>query len=204
MAENSERCVFCEIEDLLDTLRTLIESTAEALGDSVPSGRDGGGGRARHGGSRARGKESNRDDEDDCPRHHPHPHPRPCPPDPHCGDCEIETIVDGTLTVPAQKPDIERILRFDPTCRITHWEEVRPQGRRKIVVSGIVEIGVEYVAQLPDQSVHFAHFLAPFHTFFLCRDQVDDVRCEVEYSHYELLDPRTISKLVLLHVWAEH
>lgn len=92
------------------------------------------------------------------------------------------------------------MLRFAPKCRITNWQAIYPQGRRKIVVSGIVTVDVEYVADLPGQPMHFVHFVLPFHTFFHCEHPIMDVKCRVEYVHEELLDPRTISKVIVLDV----
>lgn len=121
----------------------------------------------------------------------------PCPPRAKCGN---QVIVNGQLEVPDCKPDIEAVLRFKPVCRVTDWQCVHTVEGRKIVVTGVVEIGVEYVAILPDQPMHFVHFVVPFHTFFLCPRPLQAIRCEVEFKHCELLNPRTISKVILLNV----
>jgi hypothetical protein len=126
----------------------------------------------------------------------PGQHERDCRPD----SCRTQLIVNGALTIPCEKPDVEAVLRFMPNCRVTNWQSVQTADGRKIVVTGVVEIGVEYVANLPDQPMHFAHFVVPFHTFFLCDRAIKDVLCEVEFKHHELLSPRCISKVVLLGV----
>jgi hypothetical protein len=63
-----------------------------------------------------------------------------------------------------------------------------------------VDVDAEYVASLPGKPVHFAHFVLPFHTFFPCSHWISDVKCRVEYTNHELIDPRTISKVIILHV----
>lgn len=117
------------------------------------------------------------------------------------GACRTQLIISGALPVPCEKPDIETVLRMLPVCRVTNWQPVQTADGRKVVVTGVAEIGIEYVAAVPDQPLHFAHFTMPFHTFFLCEKEITEVHCEVEFTHHELLNPRCISKVVLLAVW---
>jgi hypothetical protein len=125
--------------------------------------------------------------------------PDHCPPHPR-EECGTEVIVDGVLGVPECKPDIESILRFSARCHVTHWDHVDTKHGRKVVVTGLVDIHIEYVAEKLDQPMHFVEFTVPFHTFFLCKEPVKSICCGVEFTHYELLDSRTISKVILLNV----
>jgi hypothetical protein len=156
------------------------------------------------------GYQGNDDSSQSCSQSYGHPHFSPiehtcCPPPPPpypCqeDECGTEVVVDGILVAPECKPNIESIVRFKAKCRVTHWEPVTTKHGRKVVVTGLVDIHIEYVATKIDQPMHFVEFTVPFHTYFLCDRPLKDVCCSVEYIHYEMLDPRTISKVILLNV----
>ncbi len=123
----------------------------------------------------------------------------PCPVQPNCV-CSTEVIVDGEVVIPPQKPEKERILEFRVSVEVTDWQVINTPLGHKVIVSGVVHIGIEYVANVPDQAVHFAHFDIPWHTFFLCAAELTNVTACIEYADFQQIDPRHIAKLVVLYV----
>ncbi len=123
----------------------------------------------------------------------------PCPPNMVCA-CSNEVVVDGEVAIPPHKPEKERITSFRVWAEVTSWEPIPTPLGTKIVVSGLVHIGIEYVANLPEQPVHFAHFDLAWHTFFLCDVPIRDVVVCIEYVDYTQLDHRRISKMIVLFV----
>lgn len=125
----------------------------------------------------------------------------PCPADLTCV-CSDQVIVDGELTIPCQKPDMERVIDFRVSCEVTNFQVITTPLGPKVIVQGFVHIGVQYVAKLPEQPVHFAHFDIPFHDFFLCAENFCNVTCCVEFADFRQLDCRRLSKVVMIFLCA--
>lgn len=131
----------------------------------------------------------------------------PCPPTvpPECV-CSTQVVVDGTIEIPCQKPEFEQIIEFRVSAEVTNCETITTPLGPKVIVSGMVRIGVEYVANFPEQPMHFAHFDLPFHTFMLCPEAATTPVCScfacVEFADFTPIDARQISKMVVLFVCA--
>lgn len=132
-----------------------------------------------------------------------------------------EELVSEILTIPTQKPDIERVLD------ILVWPEIENiklietpvgvsnEGQRlsgaKLVVEVRLKQKVTYVANEPTQSVHAAHYETLKSMFVILPTEVgennicDLVRTNrinvtpyIEAVHFRQLDCRTIHKCVMV------
>jgi hypothetical protein len=85
--------------------------------------------------------------------------------------------ISETLTIPEEKPDIEELisviiypeivsLRIIDTCVGLSWEGQNLTGKKLIIEFELVE-KVKYVADEPEQSVHFAHYNKKYHSVFV-------------------------------------
>lgn len=133
-----------------------------------------------------------------------------------------EVIINGNLHIPEQKPPKQHIVKTARLVEITCMDviDVIPPGSttpigRKIFVAGMVTLGIQYVADTPDQKVHFVHFDVPFSAIIQgdcgalipVADTIfpDDfvVHVCVEKMRFTQVDNRTISKELVLLVWVE-
>lgn len=126
--------------------------------------------------------------------------------------------VDETLTVPDVKPDIEDIVnvivdvsiistKVIRTIKSTSYENQILTGY-KLIVSGVLEQKIEYIADEPKQTVHATEFVVPFSTFIVLPENFKmgsnvEVKCEIEDVYSQKLDKRTIFKNVTLRLIAE-
>jgi hypothetical protein len=114
--------------------------------------------------------------------------------------------VDHAIAIPRKKPDVEQILdqRVDVTVETVHVVAT-PLGT-KVVVTGKVCVLLTYVAKVRDQSVHAVEACFPFSTFMLVPGLAPDasvnVTAAVEFTQFQVIDPRTISKFIVLLVTA--
>jgi hypothetical protein len=125
-----------------------------------------------------------------------------------------EVVINHDLTLPVEKPSIERVLASKVEYEITKAEVVAtplqsggqpPLPIRKVIVSGTARIYVKYVADVPDQQVHAAHFEEPFSKLIewpggpapgtpLCVEVVE------EHVQIHKVDPRHFSKTIVLQL----
>lgn len=118
--------------------------------------------------------------------------------------CAGQVVVDGNMTIPPEKPDIEQVMDFSVSAEVTEWKEIMTPLGPKVIASGSVRVVVRYVGLVPSQSVHVAHFDFPWHTFFLCEAALPadvticGVTACVEVAEFHVLDPRTVEKMVIL------
>lgn len=127
-----------------------------------------------------------------------------------------QLTVQENLTIPAAKPDIEQIIRVMAEASITSTKIIEtPIGKsiegqiltgRKIIIEGMLNQKIEYVADEPTQSVHAAHFKIPFSTFIVLPENFDvgtvvTIVPYIEDIFAKQLDKRNIFKNVtfLLH-----
>lgn len=95
-----------------------------------------------------------------------------------------QLTVQENLTIPSAKPDIEQIVRVMAEAVITSTKIIKtPTGTsiegqiltgRKIIIEGMLNQKIEYVADEPTQSVHAAHFKVPFSTFIVLPEDFED------------------------------
>lgn len=71
------------------------------------------------------------------------------------GEGTQQSAVRGTITVPAQKPPVEQVIKCIAKAKVTGTEILR----NKVIVQGLAEAKVIYVAALPEgnQPVHAVH-----------------------------------------------
>ncbi|MFA4885547.1 MAG: DUF3794 domain-containing protein [Desulfotomaculaceae bacterium] len=131
-----------------------------------------------------------------------------------------ETIIDGNLIIPAQKPPKQHIVKSSTSVALKDVEVIEvtlPDGTtgNKILVAGIITLGIQYAADVPSQKVHFVHYEIPFEVLVLadCGGLIDPANpifpdnfvphvC-VEKLRLTQIDNRTISKEIVLLVWIE-
>lgn len=115
-----------------------------------------------------------------------------------------QLLIDGTLTIPTQKPDVEKITEVTVTSRVTHVETFNTIDGTKVIVKGFIDIGITYSATDDQQKVHYAHFTKTFVAMILWPElPLDTELCPViivEHEQHHLLDPRTIKKDIVLFV----
>ncbi len=125
-----------------------------------------------------------------------------------------EIILDHQLVIPPHKPPAECILDvvvdFDiKKAVVIKTPLVCPEdptkNLQKILILGTATVIVKYVADLPDQQVHGAHFDIPFHALIewcggdaagtpICVEPV------IEKKKFCLLDDRNIFKVILVRL----
>ena len=132
------------------------------------------------------------------------------------GNPEIfdELVINHDLTIPENKPPMERLLGYKVKYEITKAEVIAtplqsddqpPLPIRKVILEGIAKITIKYVAAVEDQQVHGAHFDVPFSKLLiwpggpapsspLCIDVLE------EHVQFHMLDERHISKLIVIQV----
>jgi hypothetical protein len=126
-----------------------------------------------------------------------------------------EFTVEENLTIPVAKPDIEQIVRVMAEATITSTKVIKtPIGCSvegqiltgwKVIVEGVINQKIEYVADEPTQSVHAAHFKVPFSTFIVLppdpcftKDKVVNVIPYIEDIFIKQMDKRHMFKNVTL------
>jgi hypothetical protein len=94
-----------------------------------------------------------------------------------------QIFIPEILCVPCQKPDIEELMSVTARVEIisqrvvktpmdslvdsiTNQEDTNLTGK-KLIIEGILRQKVIYTADLPEQSVHSAHFDVPFSAFII-------------------------------------
>ncbi|MFC7321519.1 DUF3794 domain-containing protein [Halobacillus campisalis] len=129
------------------------------------------------------------------------------------------------LMIPEVKPDVEQINTLLIEAEITGTRNIFTPVGVKVVVEGILRQKVIYTALVEEQSVHSAHFEHPFCTFIdipldipegvtvpaylaslgLSINDIlaSEVNILIEDVEINLLDPRTVSKCVILFVYAD-
>ncbi|WMJ80619.1 CARDB domain-containing protein [Clostridium sp. MB40-C1] len=122
------------------------------------------------------------------------------------------------VKIPVQKPDIEEILNIVVDIEITNTKVIKTpiitslEGQNltgfKLIVEGVLNQKVEYIACDEKQSVHAAHFRVPFSTFIILPESyVEGTNIEIEaivediYS--KLVNKRTVFKNITFMILAK-
>lgn len=86
-----------------------------------------------------------------------------------------QIAVDELLELPLAKPDIEQLLNVHVNVEITRTKMINTPIGYKAVVRGVIKQKIVYVADVPEQSLHAAHFEKPFCTFIpIPKDEKDE------------------------------
>ena len=132
--------------------------------------------------------------------------------------------IPETLIIPEQKPDIEQINSVNVTVEILRKKVIvtpnsdgveNQEGKlltgRKIIVEGQLCQTINYTADVPEQSVHSAHFVVPFSAFIVLANPIStldpldinfDINACVEDVFIMDVSPRQIFKNVTLFLQA--
>lgn len=125
-----------------------------------------------------------------------------------------EIAIDGQLVIPEHKPPAEclldTVIDFDISKTVViDTQLVVPENPalqlKKVLIVGVAKIIVKYVADVPDQQVHAAHFELPFNALIewpggppqgtaICVEPV------VEKSTLCLQDSRKIFKIIIVRL----
>lgn len=126
--------------------------------------------------------------------------------------------VDENISIPIEKPDAEDILNVIVDVEIIDTNVIKTvkgtsqEGQTltgyKLIVNGILYQKIEYISDLPEQTVHTAEFEIPFSTFIILPENFVEgtninVKTYVEDVYVKLLDKRNIFKNVTLRLEAE-
>ncbi|HAU32373.1 MAG: hypothetical protein XD78_1772 [Desulfotomaculum sp. 46_296] len=123
--------------------------------------------------------------------------------------------LSGLLEIPLQKPPKEQIFNTTHEIDITKYTALtvkKPPGK-KVLVAGKIMAGIEYIAKVPDQKVHFAHWDIPFQALIKNDNgslldlafNLDEYIAHVcvEHEEYMQIDERTISMEIVLLIWLQ-
>ncbi|MCT4565391.1 MAG: DUF3794 domain-containing protein [Maledivibacter sp.] len=125
--------------------------------------------------------------------------------------------IEENLTIPDAKPNIESItnvsLEVDGLCSslVNTPSGTGPDGKiltgTKLFVKGILKQKVEYIADLPDQPIHAAHFNVPFCTYIVLPENYDpnsavQLEAVIENGFVSQCGPRSLFKNITLAIVA--
>lgn len=119
----------------------------------------------------------------------------------------------GELDIPTQKPDVESIFDVIHEMEITELSEilVADSMGKKVIVGGILMVGIEYISKTITQKVHFAHWNLDFKALVM---QEDDKLLPLDFNlnNYVVyvcvenlkvvkVDERTVRYSYVLLIW---
>lgn len=125
-----------------------------------------------------------------------------------------ELVINHNLVIPEHKPPMELLLGYRINYEITKalvidtplvTSDQPPLPLRKVIVEGMAKIAIKYVANVPDQQVHGAHFEEPFSRLLewpggpapgapICVEVVE------EHVQIHMLDDRHLSKVIVIQL----
>lgn len=139
-----------------------------------------------------------------------------CPSDlfpvPHCISFSKQVLVSNDLCIPAVKPPAESLVTVTGEAIINEHHFINSPLGIKVYLSGYIQYELIYVAELPCQSVHAAHWNIDFQTFIdiPCISHIDKSRAEpaalLEFIKADLSNPRLlhISSIVFIYFRRRH
>ncbi|MBF7082664.1 DUF3794 domain-containing protein [Desulfallas sp. Bu1-1] len=116
-----------------------------------------------------------------------------------------QTVVRGTISVPDPKPDVDQIISTEKTATVKNTS-LLPD---KVVIDGMLNLQVVYVAFKPDQAVHHMHGQVPFTAYVDVEGALPgmDVKVDVVVEDVKLTpgkqDPRKFDVTAVLDVSAK-
>lgn len=154
--------------------------------------------------------------------HHPYEMSEHCPIHPQEVDYYTQVLINGEIKIPIMKPNLEKIINV---TRKIFLERVVPIPVKlddgciagcKVLIRGIIRLGIEYSADVPEQTVHFAHFDIPFDGLIggdACQPVIPVEDCDlrkfticsyIEHIDAVKIDQRTIEETIVLLLWLKH
>lgn len=113
------------------------------------------------------------------------------------GEDKTQAVVEGTITLPDGKPDIERVISVDATLDTESIEtDILDSRIGKVIVEGNIDVNAIYVGVVPEgrpqQPVHFVEGNIDFSFFVkipgVKKDMDVRVRAKIEHIHHSF-DP---------------
>lgn len=106
------------------------------------------------------------------------------------GEDRTQSVVEGTITLPNGKPDIQQVISVDATLDPESIETDIIEN--KVIVEGKIDVNAMYVAALTGQPVHFVESSVDF-SFFVkipgAKKNMDvRVKAKIEHVHFSF-DP---------------
>lgn len=139
-------------------------------------------------------------------------------------DHYTQIVVSETCCIPEAKPDSTRLIgkvHHIQLCKVECIQSVelvhgQPKKGKKIVVSGQFEMGIEYIANGPDQKVHYFACSVPFtaiilnccggnlHLFSRCFSlRHYAVHACLEHLQVKRMSPRSFDYTAVLMLWMQ-
>lgn len=124
-----------------------------------------------------------------------------------------EFNVQETLDIPAEKPDIEQLVKVKSELIITSTKVIRTPAAVslseqvltgwKVIIEGELKQTIQYVSDEPAQSVHGAHFDVPFSIFIVLPPDFEEGQCVnvegyIEDIYAEKIGKRQIFKNITI------
>ncbi|WP_416176469.1 DUF3794 domain-containing protein [Clostridium sp.] len=107
------------------------------------------------------------------------------------------------VCIAKEKPPIECIMQVFVNLSVCSHKIICTPVGKKLLINGVKNIKIFYIADKPCQSVHTAHFQIPFHTFILlgCGNyDVCDIFAAVEDIQIHPIDCRCFSISTLIFI----
>lgn len=133
-----------------------------------------------------------------------------------------EIVINDNLIIPEPKPDVELITNVIKNFKIDDVEvldvNLGNHLGRKVIIAGTLFLGVEYSAAVPSQELHFAHYCIPFKAIIKARPctissrgllpadfNINDyiIHICIEHEQYHIVNPRELSKVLVVLIWLE-
>lgn len=144
-----------------------------------------------------------------------------CPPCPEDISYYTEIILNGEIKIPCNKPCSEKAIQLYRKICITKAEALRVHldngciSGCKVLVTGTLQLGIEYSADVPEQNVHFMHADIPFQGLLMggpCNQPIPLCDCDLKKFHLHIcvehiqihqINPRCFEKVIVLMLWLE-
>ena len=153
---------------------------------------------------------------------HPYEMSEHCPVQPQEVAYYTQVLINGEVKIPAMKPNLEKIINV---TRKIYLERVVPIPVKfdnsciagcKVLIRGSIRLGLEYSADVPEQTVHYAHFEIPFEGLIggdACHPTLAVDDCDLrkfticsytEHIDAVKIDERTVEETIVLLLWLKH
>lgn len=153
---------------------------------------------------------------------HPYEMSEHCPIHQHEVAHYTQVLMNGDIKIPASKPNLEKIIHV---TRKIYLKRVVPIPVKldngciagcKVLIRGVIRLGIEYSADVPEQTVHFSHFEIPFDALIggdACHPILPVEDCDLrkftlcsytEHIDVIKIDERTIEETIVVLLWLKH
>jgi len=153
---------------------------------------------------------------------HPYEMSEHCPIHHHEVAHYTQVLMNGEIKIPALKPNLEKIIHVTRKIYLKRVVVIPVKldngclAGYKVLIRGMIRLGIEYSADVPEQTVHFAHFEIPFDALIggdACHPILPVEDCDLKNftlcsytEHIDVIkiDERTIEETIVLLSWLKH